>query len=56
MIPEIGILIGFYIITRCLELRAIADRSSGSKTMALLTIIVAVFVLIDLGIRSLGVL
>ncbi len=56
MIPEIGILIGFYIITRCLELRALPDRSPGAKNMAFLTMVVATFILIDLVVRSLGVL
>ena len=51
MIPSIGVMIGFYIITRMLSfLTRSGDRAelSGVKVMALVTIAVAILVILSL--------
>jgi hypothetical protein len=48
MIPAIGIMIGFYIITRMIELLARKDRSIGIKIMASITILVTLVSMLDL--------
>jgi hypothetical protein len=55
MIPAIGIMLGFYIITRCLSLRARqGDRAESDlvKVFSFITIIVAVIVMIILLAKS----
>ena len=48
MIPAIGIMIGFYIITRMIELLAHKDRGIGTKIMAGITILVTLVSMFDL--------
>lgn len=48
MIPAIGIMIGFYIITRMIELLAHKDRGVGTKIMAGITILVTLITVLSL--------
>lgn len=43
MIPAIGIMIGFYIITRMVELLSLTERGVIAKIMAVITILVTLF-------------
>ena len=56
MIPDIGILMGTYIITRMVEV-VLPKRKDGtenvvSQLLALITILVAVFVMLDLFMKG----
>ena len=59
MIAESGIMIGFYIITRMVSLIRERVRTSGMVGLvvwvfALITILVAIAVIIDLSLRGTG--
>ena len=51
MIPDIGIMIGFYIVSRMLELISSSDKML-IKLMAVVTILVSVIGLLDLFLRG----
>jgi hypothetical protein len=48
MIPTMGLMIGFYILTRMIELLALKDRGVGTKIMAGITLLVTLFSIVDL--------
>lgn len=55
MIPSIGIMIGFYIITRCLSfLSRTSDRTESvlAKVFSIITILVTVGVILSLAAGS----
>jgi len=49
MIPEIGIIIGFYILTRNFE---ILDNKKTAKTLAGISTVITGIVILDLVLRS----
>lgn len=54
MIPDIGIMIGFYIVTRTLSLWKLKDGRPNIVTQvaAVVTILVAIYMMIDLAAAS----
>ncbi len=54
MLAEIGIMVGFYILTRMLALERKKDGtpSSFTRVLAAVTFIIACFVVIDLAMRG----
>lgn len=55
MIPEIGLMVGFYIVTRSLSFlfRKNPNESIAVRIFAILTILITVLVIADLFLRSL---
>jgi hypothetical protein len=55
MLAEIGVMIGFYIITRALSFLTRSDPAKESiivKIFSIITIIVTLFVIADLSLRG----
>ncbi len=54
MIPEIGIVVGLYVVTRMLEIlvRTEPKASAAVAIPAILTLVVAVLVIVDLAVRG----
>jgi hypothetical protein len=52
MIPEIGMMIGAYIVAKLVYISGKDDASSLTKILSVVTILVAVFVVGDLMVRG----
>jgi len=48
MLPTIGIMIGFYIFTRMIELLAVKNQTAAIRIFATLTMLVTFFSVMDL--------
>lgn len=55
MIPEIGLVVAAYVLTRCLELRGRTTATPLTRAMCVVTIILATVVALDLIARGLEV-
>ena len=48
MVPTIGIMIGFYIFTRMIELLAVKNQTAAIRIFAILTMLITFFSVMDL--------
>lgn len=55
MIPEIGLVVAAYVITRCLELRVRPSATPLTRAMCVVTMVIAGLVALDVLARSLEI-